>query len=172
VTQVHKAVWDCRVKAAQLRAGLTQKALAAAAGVDELTVYHAERGYDVRQSTARRIADALGVSVVELWLPGRPRPPRGGCDVSKGGSGYLTLEEFFDSAGFRFKVGDLVCHKTCPSRPWMVYNRLLVQADPGGRVSRMYKVVAISANPLASLDMNLDEWELDEYDEANKYKDD
>ena len=46
--------------------GLMQKELAAAAGTSEYTVLRAERGTSLRVDTARKLADALGVSVADL----------------------------------------------------------------------------------------------------------
>jgi transcriptional regulator with XRE-family HTH domain len=46
--------------------GLMQKELAAAAGINELTVLRAERGDSIRVNTARKLADALDVTVADL----------------------------------------------------------------------------------------------------------
>jgi transcriptional regulator with XRE-family HTH domain len=46
--------------------GLTQRELAAEAGVGEVTVARVEAGTSVAPPTARKIATALGVSVADL----------------------------------------------------------------------------------------------------------
>jgi DNA-binding XRE family transcriptional regulator len=46
--------------------GLAQAALAEMAGVSEFTVCRAEHCTEARPSTARKLADSLGVSVVDL----------------------------------------------------------------------------------------------------------
>lgn len=51
--------------------GLTQRELAAEAGVGEVTVARIESGASVTPPTARKVADALGVSVADLL----ERPP-------------------------------------------------------------------------------------------------
>jgi transcriptional regulator with XRE-family HTH domain len=51
--------------------GLTQRELAAEAGVGEVTVARIETGASVTPPTARKIAEALGVSVADLL----ERPP-------------------------------------------------------------------------------------------------
>jgi transcriptional regulator with XRE-family HTH domain len=51
--------------------GLTQRELAAKAGVGEVTVARIETGASVTTSTARKIAEALGVAVADLL----ERPP-------------------------------------------------------------------------------------------------
>jgi transcriptional regulator with XRE-family HTH domain len=51
--------------------GLTQRRLAAEAGVGEVTVARVETGSSVTPPTARKLADALGVSVADLL----ERPP-------------------------------------------------------------------------------------------------
>ena len=51
--------------------GLTQRELAAEAGVGEVTVARVETGASVSPSTARKIAEALGVAVADLL----ERPP-------------------------------------------------------------------------------------------------
>jgi transcriptional regulator with XRE-family HTH domain len=51
--------------------GLTQRELAAEAGVGEVTVARIETGASVTPSTARKIAEALGVAVADLL----ERPP-------------------------------------------------------------------------------------------------
>ena len=51
--------------------GLTQRELAAKAGVGEVTVARIETGASVTPPTARKIAEALGVAVADLL----ERPP-------------------------------------------------------------------------------------------------
>ena len=51
--------------------GLTQKELAAEAHASEWTIARAEGGEEVRPNTARRLAEAMGVSVADLL----ERPP-------------------------------------------------------------------------------------------------
>ncbi len=51
--------------------GLMQKELASAAEISEFTVLRAEGGTSIRPSTARKIADALEISVADLM----ERPP-------------------------------------------------------------------------------------------------
>jgi transcriptional regulator with XRE-family HTH domain len=51
--------------------GLMQKELAAAAGMSEFTVVRAERGDSLRPSTARKVAEALDITVADLL----ERPP-------------------------------------------------------------------------------------------------
>jgi transcriptional regulator with XRE-family HTH domain len=59
------------LKAHRLRLGLTQIQLARMAGVTERTIRLYEQGQRTpRLGTARAIADALGVSVEELFPPG------------------------------------------------------------------------------------------------------
>jgi DNA-binding XRE family transcriptional regulator len=48
-------------------AGLTQAELGDVAGVSRATVQMCERGYRPVDATQRRIANALGVDVAELW---------------------------------------------------------------------------------------------------------
>ena len=73
--------------------GLTQRGLAAEAGVGEVTVARIETGASVTPPTARKIAEALGVAVVDL-LERPPVPlaeaPETGAAVVAGGA---TREE-------------------------------------------------------------------------------
>ena len=46
--------------------GFTQKELAAEAGVGEATVARIELGASVLPNTARKLADAMGITVVDL----------------------------------------------------------------------------------------------------------
>jgi putative transcriptional regulator len=57
-----------RLKAARERAGLTQAALAEAAGMPVATVYQIEQGRRVKVwlETARKLAAALGVTLDQL----------------------------------------------------------------------------------------------------------
>jgi len=55
-----------RLKEWRQSRGLIQKKLAEDAGVNELTVVRAERGYSVKVPTARKLAAALGVEVIDL----------------------------------------------------------------------------------------------------------
>lgn len=48
---------------------LTQRELAARAGVTQVTIIHAEKGGDTRPTTLRKLADALGVQPRELLGP-------------------------------------------------------------------------------------------------------
>ena len=55
----------------QIREGraLSQRDLAAAAGVSQATVVHAEKGDDARHVTAGKLAAALGVEPADLMGP-------------------------------------------------------------------------------------------------------
>ena len=48
------------------RQALSQKGLAERAGISHVTVVQAEAGGDVRPTTARKLAEALGVEPAEL----------------------------------------------------------------------------------------------------------
>jgi transcriptional regulator with XRE-family HTH domain len=60
--------------------GFTQKELALEASVGEVTVARIEAGTSVRPNTARKIADALGVAVVDLQE--KPPVPLGPAPIS------------------------------------------------------------------------------------------
>ncbi len=77
--------------------GLTQRRLAAEAGVGEVTVARIETGASVTPPTARKIADALGVSVADL-MERPPVPLAGAPSVSTSpdetpGTGPTATEE-------------------------------------------------------------------------------
>lgn len=55
-----------RLKAWRESAGETQVSLGEKAGITEFTILRAEHGADLRPSTAKRIAEALGISVADL----------------------------------------------------------------------------------------------------------
>jgi len=52
--------------AARFNAGLTQKDLALKAGVDAATVSNAEKGKPINPRTAKKLADALDVTIAAL----------------------------------------------------------------------------------------------------------
>jgi transcriptional regulator with XRE-family HTH domain len=68
--------------------GLTQRELAAVAGVGEVTVARIEAGASVTPPTARKVAGALGVSVADLLerppVPLAEVPEAGPADAIKG----------------------------------------------------------------------------------------
>lgn len=52
---------------------MTQHQLAAASGVPRITISRIERGTDLRVSTALRLAQALDVTIADIWTPdGQP----------------------------------------------------------------------------------------------------
>jgi len=63
-----------RLRAMREAAGLTQAELARLANTAETSVVRAEHGEGVRVTTARRLADALGVRVGDLQEDAPPVP--------------------------------------------------------------------------------------------------
>jgi DNA-binding XRE family transcriptional regulator len=55
-----------RLRRVREEQALTQRQLAQQADVTQATIVHAERGGDVRPTTVRKLADALGVQPREL----------------------------------------------------------------------------------------------------------
>jgi DNA-binding XRE family transcriptional regulator len=55
------------LEALRRRRGLSQAALAEAAGVNEWVVVHAEAGGRPRPASALALAEFLGVDVLDLW---------------------------------------------------------------------------------------------------------
>jgi DNA-binding XRE family transcriptional regulator len=53
------------------RAGWSKKELARRAGINDATVVIAERGGGIRESTAKKIADALRVDISEIVVLGQ-----------------------------------------------------------------------------------------------------
>lgn len=84
-----------KLKQLRLQAGLTQDALAAKIGVQKQTISryeNSERDPNIR--TAKRIADALGISLEELALDPRSLQEKGISSVSEPETNlYLTMEE-------------------------------------------------------------------------------
>jgi len=94
--------------------GLTQRELAAEAGVGEVTVARIESGASVIPPTARKVADALGVSVADLLeqppVPLAEAPPETGSSKTTQlvdrpevqewlrGAGHMNREEFLSWA--------------------------------------------------------------------------
>jgi DNA-binding XRE family transcriptional regulator len=62
----------CRLKSVRAKRRLSLQAVADLAAVAKSTVLFAERGADVRISSAVKLARSLGVTVEDLW-PGRVR---------------------------------------------------------------------------------------------------
>lgn len=72
-----------KIRVELLKAGVSQKAIADAAGVTRQTVYKVIEGVTVSDRVRQAIADALGRDVAEIWPatylkdgprgPGRPR---------------------------------------------------------------------------------------------------
>ncbi len=58
---------NSELKAIRERVGLSQTALALKAGIEPSRMSYYERGRRPCQRNAKRIADALGVNVRELW---------------------------------------------------------------------------------------------------------
>jgi len=80
------ATFGEKLKELRDAAGLTQRALAEAAGVPIGTVRDYEQGSrDPLLSNAQRLAKALGASL-DLFPPPAPRPKRGKGKKDKGGS--------------------------------------------------------------------------------------
>jgi transcriptional regulator with XRE-family HTH domain len=75
--------------------GLTQRELAAEAGVGEVTVARIEADASVSPPTARKVADALGVSVADLL----ERPPVPLAEAPASGTGRENLTEVLARLG-------------------------------------------------------------------------
>lgn len=63
--------FGARLKELREAAGLTQKALADASGLNRVTLAHYERGQpaDLKVSTLEKLAAALGVPLFALFMP-------------------------------------------------------------------------------------------------------
>jgi transcriptional regulator with XRE-family HTH domain len=75
-TEVGLKLDQDRVRGTRERLGLTLAMVAQRAGTSKNTVLSAEHGADIRPTTARKIAAALGVEIVEL-LPEETESPLG-----------------------------------------------------------------------------------------------
>jgi transcriptional regulator with XRE-family HTH domain len=75
--------------------GETQSTLAALSGITEATISRIENGAPLRPSTAKKLADALGVSVVDLM--NNPPVPAGKAEAPTTGQAVL-LEDALNAA--------------------------------------------------------------------------
>ncbi len=80
--------------------GLLQKELAAEAGLSEFTITRIEGGDSIRPNTARRVADALGVSVGDLM----ERPPVPLVEAPE--AGRAVTPQLITLAGRLVEAGD------------------------------------------------------------------
>lgn len=82
--------------------GLMQRELAQLAGTSEFTVMRAENGVSIRPNTARKLANALGLSVADLMedppVP-KVRAPRSGQAPKVTKEGGTIRVEATDAAG-------------------------------------------------------------------------
>jgi transcriptional regulator with XRE-family HTH domain len=82
--------------------GLTQKRLAEEAGVGEVTVARIEMGMSVSPSTARKIADTLGIHVADLLA----HPPEPAAMVGKGRAPLAAGQPEDEEEQFRRELND------------------------------------------------------------------
>jgi len=96
--------------------GLTQRELAAEAGVGEVTVARVETGASVTPPTARKIAEALGVAVADLL----ERPP---VPLDKASAFHMDAETFNGLANLLRKH---LAHVQPEELPYLVYEGIAV----------------------------------------------
>lgn len=60
--------WTCGVRELRESLGLSQRDVCSACGLSNATLVWVEGGYDVRLTTARRIAAFFGTTTDKLWL--------------------------------------------------------------------------------------------------------
>jgi transcriptional regulator with XRE-family HTH domain len=116
--------------------GLTQRELAAEAGVGEATVARIETGASVAPPTARKIAEALGVAVADLL----ERPPVPLAEAPDQGHTALTAQEWAKEAGAEYHGMD--------DDSWDAFVR---DIDAREEVSKVFHQMAEDAKTLHAL---------------------
>lgn len=66
-TNARRKLWKCRLRAVRNKLGLSIRDVEQGCGVSNVTVSQAEQGYDIRLSTATKLAAFFGMRIDELW---------------------------------------------------------------------------------------------------------
>jgi transcriptional regulator with XRE-family HTH domain len=69
LSPINSDISELRLRVLRQQRGLSKADLAAQAGIALSTLYLVEDGFDVRVSTLKKVAQALGVSAGELFEP-------------------------------------------------------------------------------------------------------